>query len=91
MKTLIYSILLLAYLPALAKTVRYDLNLSKIEVNLGKKAKTAMAIKGSIPGPVLRFVEGDDAIIHVRNDLHEETSIHWHGLLVEQSRCAAIA
>ena len=82
MKTLIYSILLLAYLPALAKTVRYDLNLSKIEVNLGKKAKTAMAINGSIPGPVLRFVEGDEAIIHVRNDLHEETSIHWHGLLV---------
>ena len=82
MKTLIYSILLLAGVPALAKTVRYDLNLSKIEVKLGKKVKTAMAINGSIPGPVLRFVEGDYAIINVRNDLHEETSIHWHGLLV---------
>jgi len=82
MKTLIYSILLLVGLPALAKTVRYDLNLSKIEVELGKKARPAMAINGSIPGPVLRFVEGDYAIINVRNDLHEETSIHWHGLLV---------
>lgn len=82
MKTLIYSILLLAGVPALAKTVRYDLNLSKIEVQLGKKIRPAMAINGSIPGPVLRFVEGDNAIINVRNDLHEETSIHWHGLLV---------
>ena len=82
MKILIACILLLAGLPAVAKTVRYDLNLSKIEVKLGKKARPAMAINGSIPGPVLRFVEGDFAIIHVRNDLHEETSIHWHGLLV---------
>lgn len=82
MKTLIYSILLLVALPAFAKTVRYDLNLSKVEVHLGKTNRPAMAINGTIPGPVLRFVEGDFAIINVRNDLNEETSIHWHGLLV---------
>lgn len=82
MKALICSILFLASLPALAKTVRYDLNLSKIEINLGKGARSAMAINGTIPGLILRFVEGDNAIINVRNDLQEETSIHWHGLLV---------
>ncbi len=82
MRFLLASILFLAGLPAFAKTVRYDLNLSKIEVDLGKKSRPAMAINGSIPGPILRFVEGDFAVVNVRNDLHEETSIHWHGLLV---------
>ena len=41
-----------------------------------------MAINGGIPGPTLRFTEGDDAVIHVHNHLGEETSLHWHGLLV---------
>ena len=33
-------------------------------------------------GPTPRFTEGDDAVIRVRNDLREDTSVHWHGLLV---------
>ena len=41
-----------------------------------------MTINGTLPGPTLRFTEGDDAVMRVRNDLREDTSIHWHGLLV---------
>lgn len=41
-----------------------------------------MAINGSIPGPTLRFTEGDDAVLRVRNDLNEPSSIHWHGVLL---------
>ncbi|MFW6290440.1 MAG: multicopper oxidase domain-containing protein, partial [Mariniphaga sp.] len=37
---------------------------------------------GSIPGPTLRFNEGDYAIIYVKNEMDEETSVHWHGLLL---------
>nr|WP_291160452.1 copper resistance system multicopper oxidase [Gemmatimonas sp. UBA7669] len=42
----------------------------------------ATTINGSIPGPLLRFREGERANIHVTNRLREDTSIHWHGLLV---------
>jgi len=41
-----------------------------------------LTVNGSVPGPVLRFAEGDIARIRVRNRLAEETSIHWHGVLV---------
>lgn len=71
-----------ASLVASAKTVSHDLILSKLTVNFSGKERQAMAINGSIPGPTLRFTEGDDAVLRVRNDLKEETSIHWHGLLV---------
>jgi len=51
-------------------------------VNFSGKERRAMAINGSIPGPTLRFTEGDDAVIRVKNDLKEDSSIHWHGLLL---------
>ncbi len=42
----------------------------------------AIALNGRIPGPTLRFTEGDSAIVRVHNQLNMMTSIHWHGLLV---------
>ena len=41
-----------------------------------------MTINGGIPGPMLRFKEGDTARISVHNRMTVPTSIHWHGLLV---------
>jgi FtsP/CotA-like multicopper oxidase with cupredoxin domain len=49
----------------------------------GVKPSRALTLNGTIPGPVLRFREGDTARIRVHNRLkNEETSIHWHGLLL---------
>lgn len=49
----------------------------------GLKPVPSLTINGSIPGPTLRFREGDVARIRVHNRLaKEETSIHWHGLLL---------
>jgi len=42
----------------------------------------AVTMNGTIPGPLLRFKEGENARITVRNELDEDTSIHWHGVLV---------
>jgi CopA family copper-resistance protein len=42
----------------------------------------AVTMNGTIPGPLLRLREGQNVRIAVRNDLDEDTSIHWHGLLV---------
>jgi hypothetical protein len=66
---------------ALARTVEYDLVLAETQGPAGSTRK-AMTINGSLPGPTLRFTDGDDAVMRVRNDLKEDTSIHWHGLLV---------
>lgn len=50
-------------------------------VKAGKEVM-GMTINGSIPGPTLRFTEGEYAVIYVKNELEEETSVHWHGLLL---------
>ena len=64
------------------KTVEYDLYVTEKEVNYSGKKAIAIAINGGIPGPTLRFTEGDSAIVRVHNQLKMMTSIHWHGLLV---------
>ena len=64
------------------KTVRYDLKVGHTMVNYTGKEGMAMAINDSIPGPTLYFTEGDTAEIYVHNTLKEETSIHWHGLIL---------
>ena len=42
----------------------------------------AVTINGTVPGPLLRLREGQRVRLAVTNALNEETSIHWHGLLV---------
>ncbi|MGD9691373.1 MAG: copper resistance system multicopper oxidase [Phycisphaerales bacterium] len=48
----------------------------------GQKTTRAITINGAIPGPTLRMREGQNVEIRVRNELEEDTSIHWHGLIV---------
>jgi FtsP/CotA-like multicopper oxidase with cupredoxin domain len=71
-----------ASLPQAPKVVRYDLYVGDTMVNYSGKTKHALAINGTIPGPTLDFTEGDTAEIYVHNTLKEETSIHWHGLIL---------
>ncbi len=42
----------------------------------------AVTINGTVPGPLIRLKEGQIARIAVTNDLDEDTSIHWHGLIL---------
>ena len=42
----------------------------------------AIGINGSAPAPLIRLREGQKARIHVQNTLDEDSSLHWHGLLV---------
>ncbi len=60
----------------------YNLTLEKNKITLGGVTANAMTINGSIPGPTLEFKEGDLAIINVTNKMDEETSVHWHGLIL---------
>jgi CopA family copper-resistance protein len=60
----------------------YQLTIDKKMVNITGKEVMGMTINGSIPGPTLRFTEGEYAVIHVTNKMEMETSVHWHGLLL---------
>jgi FtsP/CotA-like multicopper oxidase with cupredoxin domain len=43
---------------------------------------TAYAFNGQVPGPTLRFRQGDRVRINVTNRLPETTTVHWHGLIL---------
>jgi CopA family copper-resistance protein len=64
------------------KTVTYHLYARDTIVDFTGKKKHAIAINGSIPAPTLTFTEGDTAEIWFHNQLHEESSIHWHGVIL---------
>ncbi|MBS1600787.1 MAG: multicopper oxidase domain-containing protein [Bacteroidetes bacterium] len=68
--------------PGKVNTVVYHLYITDTIVNFTGKQKHAIAINGSIPAPTLYFTEGDTAEIYVHNNVKEETSIHWHGLVL---------
>lgn len=57
-----------------------DLTIGALPVNITGRSRIATAVNGSVPGPTLRFREGDTVTVRVRNTLSESTSIHWHGL-----------
>lgn len=67
---------------AAGSVVEYNLTIAEKDVNFTGRPVRAMTINGGIPGPTLRFKEGDTARIHVRNEMDVSTSIHWHGVLV---------
>lgn len=68
--------------PVFCATVEYDLFIEYNPVNFTGKEVKAITVNGSIPGPTLYWTEGNTAKIRVHNRLEEETSIHWHGILV---------
>lgn len=62
---------------------------SNIDLTVGQtpftvNGRTAMAttINGVLPAPVLRLREGQNVRLAVTNQLDEDTSIHWHGILL---------
>ncbi|MBV2131613.1 copper resistance system multicopper oxidase [Pseudomonas sp. MAP12] len=68
--------------PTVLAGSQFDLSIDELAVNFTGKARTAIAINGSLPAPLLRWREGDTVTLRVRNRLKEDTSIHWHGILL---------
>jgi CopA family copper-resistance protein len=67
--------------PMLSGT-EFALRIGETDVNLTGRTRTALTINGSLPGPLLRWKEGDTITLNVANALDEDTSIHWHGILL---------
>ena len=59
-----------------------DLAIRNHHFSTGGKSGHAIAVNGTVPGPLIRLREGQDITLNVTNHLDEDTSIHWHGLLL---------
>ena len=60
----------------------HTLTIKEEMVDKAGKQIMGMTVNGTIPGPTLEFTEGEYAVIHVKNEMTVETSIHWHGILL---------
>ena len=69
-----------------SKRVEYDLYVTDSLVNFTGKVRSAVVLNGRLPGPTLRFTEGDTAVVRVHNRLKGATSMHWHGLILPNAQ-----
>lgn len=60
----------------------YHLDIAREKVNITGNAVEKITINGQIPGPTLTWHDGEDVTITVTNHMDEDTSIHWHGILL---------
>ncbi|MGB7441538.1 MAG: copper resistance system multicopper oxidase [Coleofasciculaceae cyanobacterium] len=59
-----------------------NLGVHETKLAIAGRDATTLTVNGSIPGPLVRLREGQTATIQVTNHLKEDTSIHWHGILL---------
>jgi CopA family copper-resistance protein len=67
----------------------YELSGAQIDLHIGEgnfatggRYGHAIAVNGSVPGPLIRLKEGEKTVLSVHNMLTEDSSVHWHGLLL---------
>ncbi|UPG85641.1 copper resistance system multicopper oxidase [Luteibacter aegosomatis] len=58
------------------------LEIREAAVDFTGRSRRAVTVNGGVPGPTLRWREGDDVVLRVSNHLDVASSIHWHGLIV---------
>ncbi len=67
---------------AILSGTEFQLSIGRTMVNITGRQAWATTVNGRIPGPVLVWREGDEVTLHVTNNLDEDTSIHWHGIIL---------
>lgn len=60
----------------------FDLRIAESPVNFTGAPRVGITVNGTIPAPLLRWREGDTVTMRVANALDEDTSIHWHGMIL---------
>ena len=66
--------------PLTGNDIRLDI--AEAAFNVDGRTGHAIAMNGTIPAPLIRLREGQNVRLTVNNHLDEDTSIHWHGLIV---------
>ena len=85
MKISTFLVSMLALVPftvVFANAAEFNLSINQLTLDLDGDKSQALAINGQIPGPTLRFQEGEGVVVHVTNKLGVPSSLHWHGLLL---------
>lgn len=59
-----------------------SLRIARQTMRVDGKVSRAIGLNGTVPGPLVRLREGQNVRLSVTNDLDEDSSIHWHGLLL---------
>lgn len=59
-----------------------SLRIARQTMRVDGKVSRAIGLNGTVPGPLVRLREGQNVRLRVTNDLDEDSSIHWHGLLL---------
>jgi FtsP/CotA-like multicopper oxidase with cupredoxin domain len=60
-----------------------DLRVRPVAKRLGDTTVRMLGYNGSIPGPTLKVQQGSEIIVHVENQGDLDTTVHWHGLRLE--------
>jgi len=60
-----------------------DLRIAPVAKRLGDTTVRMLGYNGSIPGPTLKVQQGSEIIVHVTNHGDLDTTVHWHGLRLE--------
>jgi CopA family copper-resistance protein len=60
----------------------FQLEIGPTPINITGQPRSATAVNGQVPGPILRWREGDTVTLAVSNRLSVPSSIHWHGIRV---------
>jgi FtsP/CotA-like multicopper oxidase with cupredoxin domain len=68
--------------PPVLRGQQFELHIDRARIEVGGRPHWATVVNGHLPGPTLRWREGDVVQIRVVNHLSEPTSIHWHGILL---------
>ncbi len=58
------------------------LTVAESRFGTGGRSAHAVTINGTVPAPLIRLREGQNVRLAVTNRLTEDTSIHWHGLIL---------
>ena len=67
----------------LADGDKLDLRLGPVAKRLGDTTVRMLGYNGSIPGPTLKVRQGSEVVVHVTNEGDLDTTVHWHGLRLE--------
>jgi FtsP/CotA-like multicopper oxidase with cupredoxin domain len=67
----------------LADGDRVELRIVPVAKRLGDATVRMLAYDGSVPGPTLRVRQGSELTVHVVNEGDLETTVHWHGLRLD--------
>jgi FtsP/CotA-like multicopper oxidase with cupredoxin domain len=63
----------------------FELNAAPVSRRLAGRTVRMLAYNGSLPGPLLRVRQGSRLTVRFRNRLELDSSVHWHGVRVENS------